>query len=175
MHLTRAARDRMILFVLFGGAVVLLVVALILRHNDSTSSPGNASGSLLEDRFSDQLALPEQSLPSKKEEAALKKSLRGPLTVASQRGTEHRVTIEATSNGTVFFAYLYRDGKGAGIDMRDSNFRTSRTVLGEGPAAKIAVQVRLDSTYASCAIYIDGKQADSATSTTSGDIVVCLA
>ncbi|MEJ7635176.1 hypothetical protein [Aeromicrobium sp.] len=167
----------MILTVLFGGAAILLVVALILWRQSSSSEAesGDALGSQFEDPLGSALSLPETSLPSREQKAALKKMLGGSLTVSNGLGAKHRVRVEATSDGSSYLGFLYRDGAGAGVVFRPGGFSTTRTVRGELPAAKLAVQVMPDASFATCTIYIDGKRADRRTATRRGDIVVCLA
>lgn len=178
MHLSSRTRDRAILTVLFGVAAVLLVIALILWRHDSDADARGGSGSQLGDGTSDPLALPPQVAGDQKD--SLDNLFKngnagsGALTASSGRGAKHRVTIRVTADGSMYVGFLFRDGLGAGVFVTSNRYQVSRVVRGELTAAKVGLQV-VDSTRATCAIYIDGKKVTSHTARGRGEFTSCTA
>jgi hypothetical protein len=177
LHLTRRDRDRIVLGLCFGGAAVLLVLALIVWRHDGSSDGGAATGSGSGDGTG--ALLPPQVAANADDESldSLLKGTKDPFdpTTVSNRGAKHRVTVQATSDGTMYLGFLYRDGKGAGVYLKTFSYETSRGIRGELPSAKIAVKMLADATYARCTILIDGKKAVSHTIHKANKITVCLA
>jgi hypothetical protein len=174
VHLSSRTRDRVILTVLFGGAAILVVIALVLWRHGRDADADERTGAQLDEPTAGLLGQPPQTVPSKAEQKALEESLRSSLTVSDGTGAKHRVTVKASSGGHVYLGYLYRDGKGAGVFVTDRPFEVTRVVRGETKAAVIAVQV-LDSPTATCWIYIDGKLAVTKTAHGQGNKVACVA
>ena len=178
MRLSGRRRDRVVLTLLFGTSAILLVVSLVLwrqgsdADSDRRSTTPDASGEALEGPSLSRSEPVNEADAG--DEVALKELLPSSLTVSNGQGAKHRVTVTADSGGYMYLGYLFRDGKGAGVYVKNRSFQATETLRGELPAAVIAIQV-IDRHSVTCTVRIDGKKVASDTATKPGSHALCAA
>lgn len=179
MHLTRKqVRTAALAATILGGVLVLIAGFMIWHGNSSDSAgPGRApaaSSELQTDTKDLKNLRPTQrpdgngSLPGFETSTGTD----NPFANSAGDTSMHKVTITVTSDGAVYFGYIYRNG-GKGLKVADRTFTTSARMHGPLPMARVAVRVIGNATYATCAVFIDGVKIESYTAKGSGHIGVC--
>ncbi|VXB18260.1 hypothetical protein [Aeromicrobium sp. 9AM] len=67
-----------------------------------------------------------------------------------------RVTLTLKSDGPLYEAYDFRDGKRGGPSVIGKTLTVTRTLYGPPPVARLVAQVMINATYVTCRITIDG-------------------
>jgi hypothetical protein len=67
-----------------------------------------------------------------------------------------RVTLTLKSDGPLYEAYDFRDGKRGGPSVIGKTMTVTRTLYGPPPVARLVAQVMINATYVTCRITIDG-------------------
>jgi hypothetical protein len=189
-HHSGSNRSRRVAIALVAVSTLVAAFAGVqLVRGDDAASDKPTSSAVIDDRGSldDEIISSDDDYPSNDEESP---SSEDPVVAtlggnellspsddvyANPRGPVRRlrVTLTLKSDGPLYQAYDFRDGKRGGPSVIGKTMTITRTLYGPPPVARLVAQVMINATYVTCRITIDGVVVAEDTARNPGYVAAC--